>query len=94
MITKVTVKYIAGLSRIHLQDSELEKLTYELEGILDYIKNLEKLDVSKVTPTSHVQPIKNVFREDNVEDSLKQEDALGFAIAQSQGSFRVPQVIE
>ena len=76
IISKEDVKYIGGLSRIHLDESEIEFLTKNLEDILHYIKKLEKLDVSKVEPMSHVLPIKNVFRQDKIEPSLTQENAL------------------
>lgn len=94
MITKKDVKYIADLSRIYLPDEEAEKLTKNLEGILHYIDKLSKLDVSNVQPTSHVLPIKNVFREDTVIPSLPQDKALSVAVEKHNGSFKVPKVIE
>ena len=94
MITPKDVKYIADLSRIYLADDEAERLTKNLEGILHYIDKLSKLDVSHVQPTSHVLPIKNVFREDTVIPSLPQDKALSVAIEKHNGSFKVPKVIE
>ncbi len=94
MITRKDVQYIAGLARIHLEDHELDLLTKDLEGILHYIGKLEKLDVASVEPTSHVLPLENVYREDTVTPSLKQQEALGTALAKHNGSFKVPQVIE
>ena len=93
-VTKDNVKYIAALARIDLQDNELAGLTNDLGSILDYIGKLEKLDVSKTEPTSHVIPLKNVYREDTVTPSLSQEDALRISIAQQAGAFKVPQIIE
>jgi len=94
MITADTVKNIASLARLHLQDTEVAKLTANLEDILHYIAKLEKLDVKNIHPTSHVLPLKNVFRSDDVRPSLSQEKALSFAIEKSGGSYRVPLVIE
>lgn len=94
MITAKDVQYIANLSRIHLRDEEIAELTKNLEHILHYIAKLEKLDVSKVEPTSHVIPMKNVFRQDVVTPSLSQEEALKIAVEKHQGSFKVPKVIE
>ena len=64
MISEKDVKYIAHLARINLKDEEIKPLTKNLEDILTYIGKLEKLDTSKVEPTSHVLPLKNVYRED------------------------------
>ncbi len=94
MLSKKEVENIASLSRIHLKPNEIEHHTKNLTGILDYIAKLEKLDVSNVKPTSHVLPIKNVFREDTVKPSLAQEEALKISPSQKDGSFKVPQVIE
>ena len=94
MIRRDDVQYIANLSRIHLQDIEIEQLTKNLEDILGYIEKLNKLDVSQIQPTSHVLPLKNVFREDQIKPSLSQKEALGISIEQHNNSFKVPKVIE
>lgn len=94
MITKEDVKYISALARIHLEDKEVGKLTSNLEDILRYVDQLKKLDVSQVQPTSHVLPLKNVYRPDEVKPSLGQKEALTIAVQQHDGAFKVPQVIE
>ncbi|HBG61821.1 MAG TPA: Asp-tRNA(Asn)/Glu-tRNA(Gln) amidotransferase subunit GatB [Candidatus Omnitrophica bacterium] len=94
MISKEDVLNIASLSRIHLQDNEIDQLTKNLEDILEYIAKLEKLDVSNVEPTSHVLPIENVYREDKVNSSLGQSAALKISTENQNGSFKVPKVIE
>ncbi len=94
MISKDDVRYIAHLSRINLQEHEVEQLAKDLEGILRYIEKLAKLDVTNVKPTSHVLPLQNVYREDTIRPSLSQKEATGIAISSHKGSFKVPQVIE
>ena len=94
MITKKDVQYIAHLSRIHLDEKEVEGLTKSLEDILQYIEKLSILNVDNVKPTSHVLPLKNVFRSDAVKKSLAQDDVMKMALESEKGSFKVPQVIE
>lgn len=94
MLSENDVKYIAHLARIHLREDEINRLTKDLEGILHYVTKLEKLDVKEVKPTSHVLPLKNVYREDKVRPSLKQSEAMGIAVSSHNGSFKVPRVIE
>ena len=94
IITEKDVRYVAGLARIHLDDVEIEPITQTLEKILEYITKLEQLDVSNVLPTSHVLPLKNVFREDKVEPLLTQDEALSIAVEKKSGYFKVPKVIE
>jgi aspartyl-tRNA(Asn)/glutamyl-tRNA(Gln) amidotransferase subunit C len=93
-ITPEDVKYIASLSRIHLRDEEIASLNTNLERILDYIEKLNKADISKVEATSHVLPVKNVFRKDKARPSLKQDEALQIAVEKHAGAFKVPKVIE
>ena len=94
MITENEVKHIASLARIHLEQDEIQGLTKNLENILQYMAKLEKLDVTKVEPTSHVMGLKNVFREDKITSSLKQEDVMKIAVEHYKNSFKVPKVIE
>jgi len=94
MISKEDVQYIAGLARIHLDQSESGKLTEDLEKILGYVGKLGDLDLKAVAPTSHAMALKNVFRNDEVRPSLDQKTVLTNAPEQLRGSFKVPQVIE
>jgi aspartyl-tRNA(Asn)/glutamyl-tRNA(Gln) amidotransferase subunit C len=55
---------------------------------------LNELDTTDVPPTSHVLPLKNVFREDMVAPSLSQQETLANAPDQWMGYFKVPKVIE
>lgn len=94
MITNDDVRYIAGLARIHVPSEELEGFTKSLENILQYVEQLNELDVSQIEPTSHVLHLKNVYRVDEVRPSVSQQEALKFSIESHQGSFKVPRVIE
>lgn len=94
LITEDDVRYIASLSRIHLKAEEIQRLTKNLEAILHYVHKLEKLDVRKIEPTSHVLPLKNVYRSDEVKPSLKQAEVMGPSVQQQNGFFKVPKVIQ
>jgi aspartyl-tRNA(Asn)/glutamyl-tRNA(Gln) amidotransferase subunit C len=94
MISIKDVEYVAGLARVHLREDEAERLTKDLENILLYIQKLDTLDVADVPPTSHVLPLKNVYRKDEVKPSLPQQEALKISVEQSEGFFKVPKVIE
>lgn len=93
-IDKDTVKYTAQLSRIELQDKELDKLSLQLKGILDFIDKLSKVDVQNIAPTSHILALKNVLREDIPKDSLPVEKVLANAPQKEGNFFVVPKVIE
>ncbi|MFH1621823.1 MAG: Asp-tRNA(Asn)/Glu-tRNA(Gln) amidotransferase subunit GatC [Candidatus Omnitrophota bacterium] len=93
-ISKETVQYVANLARIHLSDEELEKFSYQLNDILGYIDQLKEVDISKVSPTAHVLPIKDVKRKDVFRPSFGAEQILNNAPQKEGNFFKVPKVIE
>ncbi|HUW22959.1 MAG TPA: Asp-tRNA(Asn)/Glu-tRNA(Gln) amidotransferase subunit GatC [bacterium] len=94
MITKKEVEYVARLARLKLTEDEKEKYTKQLADILKYINKLNELDTEKVEPTSHVLRLSNVFREDKVRPSLKQEEILANAPEVESSHFKVKKIIE
>lgn len=93
-ITKKDVEYVAKLAKLRLSEKEKEKFTKQLDQILKYVDKLNELNTKRVKPTSHVLPLKNVFREDRVGKSLKVEKTLENAPEKARGFFKVPKVIE
>jgi aspartyl-tRNA(Asn)/glutamyl-tRNA(Gln) amidotransferase subunit C len=91
---KMDIEKVARLARLEL--SEEEKVTFgsQLEQILTYMEQLNKLDTSGVEPTSHAIPVYNVFREDEVKPSFPQEEVLTIAPDEGDGHFKVPRIIE
>ncbi|OIO47483.1 MAG: Asp-tRNA(Asn)/Glu-tRNA(Gln) amidotransferase GatCAB subunit C [Candidatus Portnoybacteria bacterium CG06_land_8_20_14_3_00_39_12] len=57
---------VAQLARIELTSAEKEKFSRDLSAILDYVDQLDEIDVSTVAPTSQVTGLKNVLRQDVV----------------------------
>ena len=93
-ITKETVEYVAHLARIELKPEELEKLSGQLQDIINFIDKLKKLDVNNISPTSHILPLENVFREDTARESLPVDKVLMNAPQKKDNFFVVPKVIE
>ncbi len=91
---KMDIEKVAKLARLEL--SEEEKVTFgnQLEQILTYMEQLNRLDTTGVEPTSHAIPIHNAFREDETKPSFPQEEVLGISPDQEDGHFRVPRIIE
>jgi aspartyl-tRNA(Asn)/glutamyl-tRNA(Gln) amidotransferase subunit C len=77
-----------------INDQRLEKLSQELGKILNYVKELETLDLDGVEATSHGVPLPTKYRSDTVGPALGVKRALETAPASAQNSFRVPKVIE
>jgi len=92
-IDKNTVKYVAKLSRIELQENALEDFTIQLDKILTYIEKLNQLDTKNTPATSHVLELKNIFRKDENRPSLENELVLENAPEKENGHFKVPKII-
>ena len=91
---KVDIEKVARLARLELSEEEKETFGNQLEQILTYMGQLNRLDTTGVEPTSHAIPIHNVFREDETTPSFQQEEVLGIAPEEEDGHFRVPKIIE
>ncbi len=93
-IDKETVDYVAHLARIDLKSEELNKLAGQLKDILSFIDKLANLDTKDIAPTSHILPINNVLRQDNLKDSLPIEKTMENAPDKNGNFFVVPKIIE
>jgi len=92
IISKEDVKHVAKLAELDFSDSEVEKITPQLDKILGHVANISKVDTAAISPTSHTLKIKNVFREDIVRESLSKEDALLNAPEEMDGGFKAPKI--
>lgn len=91
-VTVKDVEYVAALARLSLSDREKELYTHQLNGILAYMEQLNRLDTSKVEPLEHVTDLADVMRDDAVTPSLPREEALRNAPDRTEKFFRVPSV--
>lgn len=93
-ITKQTVDYVAHLSRLHLENEELDLLSKQLQDIIDFIDVLKKVNIENIEPTTHSVPSSNIFRDDLRCDSLPLAMALKNAPVKEGDFFIVPKIIE
>ncbi|MBN1794421.1 MAG: Asp-tRNA(Asn)/Glu-tRNA(Gln) amidotransferase subunit GatC [Candidatus Omnitrophica bacterium] len=93
-ISTEDIRYVAFLARITFAPEELKRFATQLETILEYIEQLEELDVSDVRPTTHVLPVKNVLRKDEKRESLSSEAVMKNAPSKQNAFFKVPRIIQ
>ena len=77
-ITEQEVKKIAGLSRLSLTESELEKRTEDMNNILNYMDTLNEIDTEDVQELNNVHDMHTSLRADTANSSLSKEDVLNF----------------
>lgn len=94
IIDEKTVRYIANLSRISIDEKNMPVFISNLESILEYVNQLNEVDTKNCEPTTHVLPsMSNVFRSDTLKESISSEKAVGNAPHKDGKFFRVPRII-
>lgn len=90
----IDVTYVANLARLALSSEETEKFQAQLRQVLSHVEQLSSLNIEGIEPTAHGIPRTNVFRSDEVTQSIGVEAALQNAPSKLDDLFRVPKVVE
>ena len=92
-ISSDEVKKVAQLARLELNEGEIQQHAEQLEKILDYIKELEKINTDNVSCTTRAIEVVNVFRKDQQKDYEHSEELLDLAPSREDRFFKVPKII-
>jgi len=93
-VDSATVRRIAHLSRIAVQDDEVERLRGELNAILAFVETLSAVDVDGVEPLTSALPMQMKKRADVVTDGGISDEILANAPVREDHYFVVPKVVE
>ena len=92
-ITLDEARHIARLANLDFSDAEYERFTRQLNSILEYMEQLNRIDTSAIEPTACVESGAHALRDDVVRPSRSREEALANAPESDRGLFKVPKVI-
>ena len=88
-ITEADVEYVAKLANLEVADDEKKELAGQLSRIVEYVEQLNKLDVASVTPTTQIlEGVKHAVRDDRAAPRTGSSDA-----GKTVKHFKVPKVI-
>lgn len=73
MITKENIQNLANLSRISLDEEESESFSKDLSNLLNYVSQLDEVNLEDTQPTSQVTGLVNVLRPDDANELTKEE---------------------
>lgn len=92
-ITREKVEHIAQLAHIELAEEEKEVFTEQFNEILEFFRKIDEVDTANVPPMYHVLDIVNVYREDEVEETLPKENVLENAPKKEEQFFKSPRIV-
>ncbi|MAM33654.1 MAG: Asp-tRNA(Asn)/Glu-tRNA(Gln) amidotransferase GatCAB subunit C [Micavibrio sp.] len=89
-----TVKKVARLARLELNDTQEERLVEQLGNIIGFVETLSEVDTNNVEPLASVVDNELRLREDKVVDGGQQDAVLKNAPETAEGYFVISKVVE
>jgi len=93
-IDKNTVKHIAKLARISLDEKKINSLSKDLSSIMKFIEKLNELNTEKTVPLTSIINASLQSRNDEVSDGKIRDQILKNSPEKNEEFFVVPKVIE
>ena len=93
-LSREEVLHIARLARVGVTDADVDKMREQLSNILDNFEILREVDTEREVPTAQSIALQNVMRDDQVIQSLPQDDILANAPRQEGEFLKVNAVLE
>ncbi|MEL7020101.1 MAG: Asp-tRNA(Asn)/Glu-tRNA(Gln) amidotransferase subunit GatC [Bacteroidota bacterium] len=93
-IDTALISKLESLARLQLSPEEKQRITSDLNNILEMVNKLEELDTDDVEPLIYISEEVNVLRPDVVKHQLTTAEALQNAPQSDEQYFRVPKVIQ
>ena len=92
-ISREDVAHLARLARLDLGEQELDEYAVQIDGIVDHVAAIGKVDTEGVEPMSHPHSVEAAMREDVQRTTLTQAQALDQAPEVEDDRFMVPQIL-
>ena len=93
-ITEDQVKKVAQLARLRLDNNQVKHHAEQIEKILEYINQLQKIDTIDVPCTTRAIEVINVLRKDVNDKFEDRDELLDLAPSRENDFFKVPKIIK
>ena len=93
-VKKSEIAYISSLSKLKMEDIEIDNFTSQISDILEMIQQLEKVDTDGIEPMAHPLNMKQRLRMDEVTEENQRDLYQENAVEVEQGFYKVPKVID
>lgn len=88
------VDHLAHLARLEFDGAEKEKIKSDLNKIVNFVDQLTAVNTEGVEPLIFMTDSENVLREDDVQQTITQEEALKNAPVHDSDYFKIPTVLK
>jgi len=88
------IKYIAGLAKLSLNDSEMQSLADDMQDIIGLMDTIKDIDTDSINATEHISRVTNNMREDNLGNPFGIEKILSNSKHSIDNCFAIPKMIE
>ena len=93
-INDAMIEKLANLARLKFDDTEKVQIKSDLQNMIGLIEKMNEVNTTGVSPLLHITDNENILREDIVEGSITNEEALQNAVKNNAPFFIVPKVIK
>jgi len=92
-IDEKLIKHIASMARLELNDEEINSFVFELKEVINAFGKISEVDTEGIKPSFQAVEVRNALRQDEVKESLSNEDALKNAHHKKDGYFVGPKAV-
>ena len=93
-INDAMIEKLANLARLKFDDTERVQIKKDLQNMIGLIEKMNEVNTTGVSPLLHITDNENILREDIVEGSITNEEALQNAVKNNTPFFIVQKVIK
>ena len=93
-ISREEVSKVAKLAKLKLNQEQIDNHAMQIEKILDYINQLEKIDTNNIPCTTRAIEVINNFRSDSNVTYKNRDEILNLAPSREEDFFKVPKIIK
>ena len=93
-ISREEVSKVAQLAKLKLNEEQIDNHANQIEKILDYINQLEKIDTTNVSCTTRAIEVINNFRSDVNVTYKNRDEILNLAPSREDDFFKVPKILK
>lgn len=93
-VDRESIRHLASLSDLALDEREIDSLSGDLRNIIEYISQLDELDTENIEPTYQVFEMENIWREDVVRpQDAEREALLAMTKDEKDHQIKIPKVL-